>query len=102
MHARLRSRVHVDEIRMCAHRQDAGCDCRKPRPGMLIEAGRQWNIDLAASYMVGDRDGDIIAGKAVGCYTLLINRHYSEPGRTRPNQRVRSLRAAVRFILSRN
>ena len=101
MHAKLRSRVPVDDIRVCPHRQDAGCSCRKPKPGMLRVAARRWNIDLKNSYMVGDRGSDIVAGKAVGCYTLLINRHYSEPLPDAPDRTERSLPGAVRFILSR-
>ncbi len=101
MHAKLRSLAPVDDIRVCPHRQDAGCSCRKPKPGMLRAAARRWNIDLKNSYMVGDRAGDIVAGKAAGCYTLLINRHYSEPLPNGPDRTARSLPAAVRFILSR-
>jgi D-glycero-D-manno-heptose 1,7-bisphosphate phosphatase len=100
MHAKLRSRVAVDDIRVCPHRQDEGCACRKPRPGMLLAAARDWKIDLKNSYMVGDRDGDIVAGKAVGCYTLLINRHYSEPRCASPDRMARSLPAGVRIILA--
>lgn len=100
MHAKLRSRVAVDDIRVCPHRQDAGCACRKPRPGMLLAAARDWKIDLKNSYMVGDRDGDIVAGKAAGCYTLLINRHYSEPRCAVPDRIARSLPAGVRIILA--
>ena len=101
MHAKLRSRVAVDDIRVCPHRQDAGCSCRKPRPGLLLAAARDWKINLKDSYMVGDRASDIVAGEAAGCYTLLINRHYSEPLPSAPGRTVRSLPAAVRFILSR-
>ena len=101
MHARLRARVPVDDIRMCPHRQDEGCGCRKPKPGMLLAAARQWDIDLGRSYMIGDRDGDIIAGKAAGCYTLLVKRGYSEPQSAAPHTTVRSLPAAVRYILAR-
>ena len=101
MHARLKSRVPVDDIRVCPHRQDAGCACRKPKPGMLRAAARRWNIDLQNSYMVGDRAGDIVAGKAAGCYTLLINRRYSEP-LAKADWTVGSLPAAVRSILSRD
>jgi D-glycero-D-manno-heptose 1,7-bisphosphate phosphatase len=90
----------VDDIRVCPHRQDAGCSCRKPKAGMLRAAARRWNIDLKNSYMVGDRGGDIVAGKAAGCYTLLINRRYSE-ALTKADRTVRSLPAAVRTILSR-
>ena len=100
MHAKLRLRVAVDDIRVCPHRQDAGCACRKPKPGLLLAAARDWKIDLGRSYMVGDRDGDIVAGKAAGCYTSLINRHYSESRCAAPDHVARSLPAAVRFILA--
>lgn len=101
MHARLKARVPVDDIRMCPHRQDEGCPCRKPLPGMLLEAARDWGIDLKTSYMVGDRDGDIVAGQSAGCYTLLVHRSYSEHRTAVPDREVRSLSEAVRFILSR-
>ena len=100
MHAKLRSRVAVDDIRVCPHRQDEGCACRKPKPGLLLAAAKHWKIDLKNSYMVGDRDGDIVAGTAAGCYTLLINRHYSEPRCATPDRVVRSLLAGVRIILA--
>lgn len=48
------------------------CDCRKPAPGMLLDGARALAIDLAVSWMVGDTDADIAAGKAAGCMTLLI------------------------------
>ena len=101
MHAKLKKRVVVDDIRVCPHRQDEGCACRKPEPGMLIAAARRWNIALGRSYMIGDRAGDVVAGNAAGCYTLLINRRYSELRRAEPGRIVRSLSAGVRFILSR-
>jgi len=101
MHSKLHSRMPLDDIRMCPHRQDAGCACRKPRPGMLLDAVERWKIDIKNSYLVGDRDGDISAGKAAGCHTVLINRYYCEPRRAEPEIMVRSLAAAVRFILSR-
>jgi D-glycero-D-manno-heptose 1,7-bisphosphate phosphatase len=100
MHEKLRRKLPVDDIRMCPHPRDANCACRKPKPGMLIAAARRWNLDLARSYMIGDRDGDVVAGSQAGCYTLLINRHYSEPQRAVPGRIVRSLAAGVRFILA--
>ena len=48
------------------------CDCRKPKPGMLLRAAKDFNIDLQKSYMVGDSESDILAGKAAGCKTVLI------------------------------
>jgi D-glycero-D-manno-heptose 1,7-bisphosphate phosphatase len=61
-----------DEIKVCFHTEKDNCLCRKPRPGMLLEAARSWNIDTAESYMIGDRLSDVAAGKAAGCKTILI------------------------------
>ena len=49
------------------------CDCRKPKPGMLLKAAEDFNIDLSQSYMIGDGENDIKAGKAAGCKTVLLN-----------------------------
>ena len=50
------------------------CDCRKPNPGMLIKAAQDFNIDLSQSYMVGDSESDIMAGRSAGCKTVLLNK----------------------------
>lgn len=98
MHDRLRQVSPIDDIMVCPHRQDAGCRCRKPKPGMLLDAARKWKIDLKNSYMVGDRWGDIVAGQGAGCYTVFVNRHYKEPQQTEPDSRTTSLPAAARLI----
>jgi D-glycero-D-manno-heptose 1,7-bisphosphate phosphatase len=100
MHEKLRRRLPVDEIRMCPHRQDAGCACRKPKPGLLRRAAGKWSIDTRRSFLVGDRSSDIVAGQAVGCYTFFIDRGYAEPQRATPDSIVSSLPAAARLILS--
>ena len=99
MHARLAARVAVDDIRVCSHSQSAGCDCRKPRPGLLLAAAEAWSIDLARSYMVGDRAGDVIAGRAAGCYTVFVDRNYRETPRLAVDAKVRSFPEAARVIL---
>jgi D-glycero-D-manno-heptose 1,7-bisphosphate phosphatase len=101
MHDRLRQVSLIDDIMVCPHRQNAGCQCRKPSPGMLIEAAKKWEIDLKNSFMVGDRWGDIVAGERAGCYNIYINRHYKEekPQQTNPDNRAASLPGAVRLIL---
>jgi D-glycero-D-manno-heptose 1,7-bisphosphate phosphatase len=99
MHRRITDRMKVDEIMVCPHRQDEGCSCRKPKPGMMLRAQRRWNIDLARSYMVGDRWNDVVAGNAAGIYTIHIDRRYSESETFTPNASVRSLPQAVRHIL---
>lgn len=76
MHQRLREEIPVDDIFVCPHDGD-GCACRKPRPGLLHEAAAKWGLDPAGSFLVGDRWRDIEAGRAVGCYTILLERRYS-------------------------
>ena len=101
MHERLRRRLPIDDIRACEHRQDAGCACRKPRPGMLVDAARLLGVDLRKSIMIGDRTGDVIAGQAVGCYTVFINRRYREPAPVSPDLTANSLPHAVHQILAK-
>ena len=101
MHQWLERHLHVNDIKFCPHRQDENCGCRKPKPGMLLEAAKQWNIDLGNSYMVGDRCSDVIAGQSAGCYTIFINRGYREGKCPKPDRMINSLPAAVRLILTR-
>jgi D-glycero-D-manno-heptose 1,7-bisphosphate phosphatase len=99
MHARLRRHLRPDAIEMCPHRQDEGCPCRKPRPGMLRSAAERLDIDLHRSFMVGDRGNDIAAGRAAGCCTILVDRGYREPRPVEADVVVRSFPAAARRIL---
>lgn len=69
---RLLQLLPLDDILICFHDNDDDCLCRKPRPGMLLEAASKWQIDLSHSYMVGDRSSDIEAGYSAGCRTILI------------------------------
>ncbi len=62
----------VDDIFYCPHHPDAGCACRKPLPGLLLQAGARRDIDLSSSYMIGDSLEDMQAGLAAGCTTLLV------------------------------
>ncbi len=57
----------------CPHMATEACSCRKPKPGMIMQAAKELDIDLAASWMVGDSFRDIDAGAAAGCHTLLVN-----------------------------
>ena len=50
------------------------CDCRKPKPGMLFNAAKDYNIDLSKSYMIGDDDNDVLAGEAAGCRSIKLNK----------------------------
>lgn len=73
--------AHLDGVYYCLHHPQAVvqrykvvCDCRKPRPGLLLKAARDANIDLASSFMIGDSLTDVEAGHQVGCRTFLIGR----------------------------
>jgi len=62
----------IDAIYYCPHRPEENCGCRKPRPGLLLRAAQEWNINLAASYMIGDALSDIDAALAAGCQAILV------------------------------
>jgi len=62
----------VDLVMYCPHRPDEECDCRKPKPGMLLAATRDLGVDLRHSYFVGDASSDVRAGQAVGCQSYLV------------------------------
>jgi len=83
----------------CFHDTPDNCNCRKPKPGLLTEAARAYNIDLSRSFMVGDRWSDVVAGQAAGCRTVLIDLPHSKADRCEPDFRVRDLPGAVEIIL---
>jgi len=100
IHRCLRERLALDQIRVCPHDDADGCQCRKPLPGMLTEAAAEHGIDVAGSWMVGDRWRDIDAGHAAGCRTILIDYGYPERTPSRPPDHVcRSLAEAADWIL---
>jgi D-glycero-D-manno-heptose 1,7-bisphosphate phosphatase len=100
MHRQLRQVTLVDDIRVCPHDDPDNCLCRKPKPGMLLAAARDADIDLSRSYVVGDRWRDIGAGRAVGCYSILIDRPYSQCDSA--DARVADLAGAVDVIVVRH
>jgi len=97
---RLRAELPLDDVWTCFHDDSDGCDCRKPRPGMIMRAAERHGIDRSRSYMVGDRWRDIDAGTSAGCKTVWIDRAYAERApAASPNARVASLQEAVDWIL---
>ncbi|MEI7645204.1 MAG: HAD-IIIA family hydrolase [Chloroflexales bacterium] len=64
--------ARIDDIRLCPHRPDEGCSCRKPQPGMLLDLAREHKINFGRTTMIGDALSDIAAGRAVGCQTVLV------------------------------
>jgi D-glycero-D-manno-heptose 1,7-bisphosphate phosphatase len=80
LHARMRREFQaagatIDAVYFCPHDYQPPCDCRKPQPGMLLDAAREHDIELGASWMIGDSDHDVQAGRTAGCNTALIVAH---------------------------
>jgi D-glycero-D-manno-heptose 1,7-bisphosphate phosphatase len=99
IHAALGAALPIDEFRVCYHDDADDCVCRKPRPGLLLQAPA---YDLARSIMVGDRWRDIEAGRRAGVLaTVLVDYQYDEAGTASPDVRVSSLAEAVPWILER-
>jgi D-glycero-D-manno-heptose 1,7-bisphosphate phosphatase len=99
MHKQVRAKLQVDDIKVCFHTDADNCTCRKPKPGMILEAAREYSVDLAVSYMVGDRWRDTVAGRAAGCLTIFIDYGYVQDGANEPDRIVGSLSEAASIIL---
>jgi D-glycero-D-manno-heptose 1,7-bisphosphate phosphatase len=109
------SAARWDDIRVCPHHPEGGpfarrrwvrtCRCRKPQPGLLLQAARDLNLDLSKSWMVGDGLNDIQAGRAAGCRTILVTKlklehieRFLGRGGVEPDYIVPDLLAALRVI----
>jgi len=102
--------VEFDTWRICLHHPQGtdpvfgrACECRKPAPGMLLSAAEELGIDLAGSWMVGDTDADVLAGRAAGCKTLLIENAQSahkRSGSVTPDRCAPDLVQAVSVLLN--
>jgi D-glycero-D-manno-heptose 1,7-bisphosphate phosphatase len=101
MHAELRRLLPIDDIETCFHADRDHCMCRKPKPGMILKAAEKHGIELAASYMVGDRWRDVQAGRAAGCRTIFIDYGYPQDEPSEADKVVHSLFEATEFILNR-
>lgn len=101
MHAKMCALLPIDCVEVCYDPgQGVPSEFRKPAPGMLLRAARALDIDLARSWMVGDRWRDIDCGAAAGCHTVFIDYGYEEALRLPPDFRAASLLDAVPLILS--
>lgn len=101
IHARMLELLPLDEIVVCPHDDEDDCACRKPKPGMLVDAAERLVLDLGASYMVGDRWRDVEAGQRASCTTVFLNREYSETVPERPDVTVRTIGDAATWILAK-
>ena len=103
MHSKMRSALpSLDRIEVCYHagrRYGESCDCRKPRPGLILRSAAELKIDLGASYVIGDRWRDIDCARAAGCRAIFIQRGYEETLREVPDFTVRNFNDAVNALL---
>jgi D-glycero-D-manno-heptose 1,7-bisphosphate phosphatase len=103
MHAQLRADLPpLDGIEVCFHAGSSHgepCNCRKPKPGMLLHAAATHGIDLKSSYLIGDRWRDIDCAHAAGCRAVFIDHGYREQLREKPEFTVTTFREAVAIIL---
>jgi D-glycero-D-manno-heptose 1,7-bisphosphate phosphatase len=103
--------VSFDGFRLCLHHPDGvvpelsgPCDCRKPAPGMLLDAAAELRLDLPSSWMIGDTDADVAAGRAAGCKTVLVEQPASahkRHGAGGEDLRASDLPHAVSMIIGR-
>jgi D-glycero-D-manno-heptose 1,7-bisphosphate phosphatase len=100
MHEEVRQRLPIDDIMVCFHTDSDHCTCRKPKPGMILKAAAKHGIELAASYLVGDRWRDVHAGRAAGCRTIFVDYGYPQDQPVEPDKVVHSLLEATEFILN--
>jgi D-glycero-D-manno-heptose 1,7-bisphosphate phosphatase len=99
MHRIMRDALPLDDVYVCPHDKSEGCRCHKPATGMLLDAAETWVIDLSRSFVIGDRWRDIGAGKAAGCFSILLERPYSACDDA--DLRVGTLAEAVDAVLAR-
>lgn len=99
--------AYIDDIYFCPHHPDKGfegerkeykidCDCRKPKPGMLIKAAQKYNIDLTQSWMIGDGKSDVLTGKNAGCKTIYIGKDNNS---VMPDYSAENLLEAIKIIM---
>jgi D-glycero-D-manno-heptose 1,7-bisphosphate phosphatase len=99
IHRWLAERLPITEFRVCPHDDGDGCDCRKPAPGLLLQAATDLGIDLTRSVIVGDRWRDVEAGRAAGVRTVFVDHGYAEALPHPPDLTVPDLATAVAYIL---
>ena len=101
IHDRLRARTleaggQIDHIYICPHDYSDNCECRKPHPGMILQAARDYCLELADSWVIGDSASDIEAGQRAGCRTICVGTNCS----AKAHYTVAALEEAVGLVLA--
>ena len=98
-HSTILTGLPLEKIYVCYHDDRDGCSYRKPRPGMLLEASREYGLNLAESWLVGDRWKDIGAGYVDGCRTVFLNYDYDECLNSPPDHAIRCIEQLSPLII---
>jgi len=94
----LKKEIELDDIFVCYHDDKDNCNCRKPKPGLLLQAIKKWNVDFKKSFIIGDRWRDIQAGEKIGCKTIFIDYKYKEKKPNNPDFTTDTLLKATYII----
>jgi D-glycero-D-manno-heptose 1,7-bisphosphate phosphatase len=100
MNREVLTKLAVEAIKFCPHDDRDGCNCRKPRPQMLLDLASDYHVALDESYMVGDSWKDTQAGKAAGCKSIIIDRPYNREDSA--DYRVANMNSAANLILGQD
>lgn len=100
INSRLMAALPLDQIYVCYHDDRDNCECRKPLPGLILQAAKEWQIDLSQrNFLIGDRWKDIEAGRRAACTTLLIEMNYAERQAVEPDYRVNNILEAAQLVV---
>jgi len=89
----------IDAIYYCPHHPDDGCACRKPHPGLLMNANQDMGIDLTRSYFIGDQESDVLAAHAAGCKAVILNRSGATSTESKAEKSAADLVEAVTWVV---
>lgn len=94
------SGIKIEKTFVCPHGEDSRCECRKPKPGLLLNAAREYDIDLSQSWMIGDRPSDVMTGVNAGTKTILVKTGVPTVESHEATKTFPSLLEAVEYIAS--
>ena len=100
INTRLREQLPLLDVFACYHDTGDRCECRKPKPGLLLAAAEKWDLDLASAVLIGDRWSDVVAARSAGCRGVLIDTPFSHADRCSPDYTAADITAAVDWILA--
>ena len=101
INAWLSAQLPLDRFDVCYHDEQDACECRKPKPGLILRSAKALGVDAAASFVIGDRWRDIEAGRAAGCRNVWIDRGYVEKQPSGHDYRAISLIEAAEWIIKK-